>query len=94
MLFNTPANNALFVKVNVKTKPYSAEPVSIRVFAHTFEQFTVANAICYSELPIHSSTTLALVQAKIAEFQQTTNTAHVYAKFQPKVLKLITPDVA
>jgi hypothetical protein len=94
MLFNTPANNALFVKVSVKTKPYSNEPVSIRVVAHTFEKFTIANAICYSELPIHSSTTLDTVQAKIAEFQAVTNTAQVYVKFQPKVGSFIEPDVA
>jgi hypothetical protein len=90
MQFNTPANNSLFVKVNIKTKPYSQEPVAIRIIAHTYEDFTVANALCYSELPIHASTTLALVQAKIDEFQQRTNTARVYVKMQPKVYKMVS----
>jgi hypothetical protein len=90
MQFNTPAHNALFVKVNIKTKPYSQEPVAIRVIAHTFEAFTVSNALCYSELPLHSSTTLAVVQAKIDEFQAHTNTAQVFVKMQPKVVKLVS----
>ena len=46
MQFNTPARNTLFVKVSVKMTPYSNKPVSVRILANTFEQFTANNALC------------------------------------------------
>lgn len=95
MLYNSPAQNTLFVKVNVKVSPYANTPIAIRLIAHNFDTFTATNALYYSDLPIHPSTTLAVIQAKIESFRAQNNARQVSVKYQPKVLKLVAqPAVA
>jgi Mg2+/citrate symporter len=94
MQFNAPAQNTLFVKVSVKMSPYANKPVCIRLLAHNFDTFTSNNALYFADLPIHSSTTLAVIQAKIESFRAQNNARQVSVKFQPKVLKLVTASVA
>ena len=94
MQFNAPAQNTLFVKVSVKVSPYANKPIAIRLLAHNFASFTSNNALFYSDLPIHPSTTLAVIQAKIEAFRAQNNARQVSVKFQPKVLKLVTVPVA
>jgi len=89
MLFNSPAHNTLFVKVSVKVSPYANTPTAIRLLAHNFDSFTSNNALYMSDLPIHSSTTLAVIQAKIESFRALNNARNVSVKFQPRVLKLL-----
>jgi hypothetical protein len=94
MLFNSPAQNTLFVKVSVKVSPYANTPIAIRLIAHNYDTFTATNALYYSDLPIHPSTTLVTIQQKIESFRVQNNARQVSVKFQPRVLKLITPVVA
>lgn len=89
MRFNTAPVNTLFAKVSIKVQPYSQQPVAVRVLAHTHEQFTANNALCYSELTLENIT-MQVLQAKLDEFQQRTNTASVQVKIQPKVIKLMS----
>jgi hypothetical protein len=91
MQYNTPASNTLLVKVRVKPNKKDI----VQVFASFDPQFTSANAICYSELPVHSSTTLAVVQAKIESFRAQHNALNVDVSMQSKVVKLLAvQDVA
>jgi hypothetical protein len=95
MYFNTKASNCLFVNISIKTTPYSNSPVAIRVSAHNFESCPVNKALYYSELPYHSTTTLALLQAKVEQFRVQNNSKSVVVKMQPKVLKFLQSfDVA
>jgi hypothetical protein len=90
MQYNTPASNTMFVKVRVK-------PTNKQVFqltAHFYQEFTSNNALCMSELPIGSTTTLAIVQAKIESFRAQHNAQRTSVSYQAKVIKLLTPSVA
>ena len=87
MRFNAPAHNTLFVKVSVKHTPYANKPVAVRVIAHTHEQFTSTNALCFSDLPLQNIN-MQIINQKIADMQARTNTARVSVKVQPKVIKL------
>jgi hypothetical protein len=86
MQFNTKATNRLFANVSVKTTPYSNSPVAIRVSAHNFDKCPANKALYYTELPYHSSTTLATIQAKIEQFRVQNNSQFLDIKIQPKVL--------
>ena len=95
MQFNTKATNRLFANVSIKTTPYSNSPVAIRVSAHNFDKCPANKALYYTELPFHSTTTLALIQAKIEEFRVQNNSQFLDIKMQPKVLKFLQSfDVA
>ena len=89
MQFNTKASNCLFVNVSIKTTPYSNAPVAIRISAHNFDKCPANKALYYSELPFHSTTTLALIQAKIEQFRVQNNSQFLDIKMQPKVLKFL-----
>ena len=77
----------LFVKVVVKQRPYSNEPVNIAFTAATFEGFTASSVQYYASLPL--GTTLAHIEDTIAKLQTLANTAEVRVKMQPKVHKFI-----
>lgn len=88
MQFNTAPANILFAKVSVKTKPYSAEPVSIRIVADIFENVTVNKALYYTELPLEN-TTLVCIEDAVAVLQARANAADISVKIHPKVLKVL-----
>lgn len=88
MQFNTAPANRLFAKVTVKTKPYSNEPVSIRIVADTYESFTANKAQFFTELPLET-TTLFCIESAVSEFQTRANAASVSTDIKPKVLKLL-----
>lgn len=88
MQFNTAPANTLFAKVTVKTKPYSNEPVSIRIVADTYESFTANKAQFFTELPLQT-TTLFCIESAVAEFQSRANALNVRTDIKPKVFKFI-----
>lgn len=88
MQYRTPSSNILFVKVSVKNKPYSTEPVSIRIAADNSQNFNTNRAIFYTELPL-KNTTLQQVQAAIQRFMLQNNNSSVVVKMQPKVLQIL-----
>jgi hypothetical protein len=52
MQYNTAPANTLFAKVSVKTKPYSTDPVSIRIVADVYANASSNKALYYTELPL------------------------------------------
>jgi hypothetical protein len=88
MQFNTAPANTLFAKVTVKTKPYSNEPVSIRVVADTYESFTANKAQFIAELPLQN-TTMFCIESTVAKFQTTANALTVVINVKPKVFNLL-----
>ena len=88
MQFNTKASNCLFVNISIKTKPYSQQPVAIRVSAHNFESCPANKALYYTELPLEQTTALQL-QAKIEQFRVQNNSKSVVVKMQQKVLQFL-----
>lgn len=88
MRFNTAPANTLFVKVSVKLQPYSQNPVSVRVVADMFQNFTANKAQFYTELPLQNLTVQQL-QDTIVTLQTRANAARVQVKVQPKVSKLL-----
>jgi len=88
MQFNTAPANTLFAKVTVKTKPYSSDPVSIRIIADVFANVTSNKALYYTELPLQN-TSLMCIESAISDLQAIANAANVSVKMQPKVLKVL-----
>ena len=93
MQFNTAPANTLFAKVSVKTKPYSADPVSIRIVADLYANATANKALYYAELPLQITTTESL-QAALVALQVRANAANLQVKIQPKVSKVLADAVA
>lgn len=89
MQFNTAPANTLFAKVTVKTKPYSNEPVSIRIVADTYESFTANKAQFFTELPLQT-TTLFCIESTVSEFQILANALNVRTDIKPKVFKFLS----
>jgi len=87
MRFSAPPSNCLFANVSVKTKPYSSDPVSIRVSAHNYP-CPANKALFYAELPLQSIS-LDTINAKIQQFMLQNNNNSVVVKMQPKVLKIV-----
>ena len=88
MLYNTAPANTLFAKVSVKTKPYSTEPVSIRIVADVYAGANSNKALYYTELPLQS-TSLMCIESAISDMQSQANAQSVSVKIQPKVLKVL-----
>jgi hypothetical protein len=88
MLYNTAPANTLFAKVSVKTKPYSTDPVSIRIVADVYASASSNKALYYTELPLQN-TTLLCIESAISDLQARANAASVSIKMQPKVLKIL-----
>ena len=92
MLYNTAPANTLFAKVSVKTKPYSNEPVSIRIVADTYESAPVNKALFYTELPLQT-VTLEAIQNAVAVFQSRANAKFAKTTFQKgKVAKVLAAN--
>jgi hypothetical protein len=93
MRYNSVPANTLFAKVSVKQHPYSQQPISILVTAAMHPNFTVSQALYFTELDLQT-TTLDSVQAAVDRFQIQANAASsVIVKISPKVFKLVQSDV-
>lgn len=88
MLHKLAPTCTLYVKVTVKQRPYSQEPVSISVIAAMHPNVTVNNLQYFSELPLQY-TTLAKVQSTILSMQTRANAANVSFKISRKVFQYI-----
>jgi hypothetical protein len=88
MQFNTAPANTLFAKVTVKTKPYSNEPVSIRIVADTYESFTANKAQFFTELPLQT-TTMFCIESAVSKMQTLANAVTASTDIKPKVRKFI-----
>lgn len=94
MLFNTQSANTLFAKVSVKTKPYSNEPVSIRIVADIYENANANKALYYTELPLQTVTKETIENA-VAVFQSRANAKFAKTIYQKgKVAKVLANNMS
>ena len=92
MQFNTAPSGTLFANVSIKTKPYSSEPVSVRIVADVHANATANKSLYYVELPLQNITMLC-IQSQIAKLQANANAQAVSVKIQPKLCKKLQKTV-
>lgn len=88
MQHNFAPASVLFAKVVVKLQPYSQNPISIRVTAAMFPEFSANKALYFTELPLYV-TTIQQVYAAVAKLQQNANAANSRVKIHSKVFKFV-----